>query len=91
LDVFDWTNDRLLFSVLIWPSLEPSPEDADYVFHERVDEIKEAIAKGCADKSWSTLFETDYGLQWDHRRECWVDGDGHAYDGARFEAIRGRT
>ena len=90
LDVYDWTTDRLIFSVLIWPSLESSPEDADYVFHERVREVKEAIAKGAAEKMWSTRFEMDFGLKWDHRRECWVGTDGHHYDGSGFSVVRGR-
>ena len=31
-------------------------------------------------------WEANYGLTWDHGREVWVDGDGHAYDGSRFGA-----
>ena len=85
-DVYDWTTGRLLFSVLVWPSLESSPEDADYVYHQRVEEVLEAIAKGAKEKMWSTYWEVDYGLTWDHSRECWVDGDGHRYDGSRFGA-----
>jgi hypothetical protein len=83
-DVFDWTDERLIFSVLIWPSLESSAHEADNVLHQRVGEVKAAIARGAADKAWCTRFETDYGLRWDHERECWVDGGGHAYDGSRF-------
>ncbi len=86
LDVYDWTTDRLIFSVLIWPSLESSAYEADNVFRQRVGEVKEAIARGVADKAWCTRFETDYGLRWDHKRECWVDSDGHAHDGSRFAA-----
>jgi hypothetical protein len=85
-DVYSWVDDRLIFSVLIWPSLESSQHDADYVFHQRVYEVKEVIAKGAADKAWSTRFETDYGLRWDASREVWADADGHAYDGSRFGA-----
>jgi hypothetical protein len=85
-NVYDWTDERLVFSVLVWPSLESSEHDADYRFRQRVDEVKEAIAKGAAEKAWATLFETDYGLRWDLRRECWVASDGHAYDGSRFGA-----
>ena len=88
-DVYDWSTNRLILSVLIWPSLETPAHEADYVFHQRVGEVKEAIAKGATDKAWSTRFETDYGLRWDHRRECWVGGDGHHYDGSRFGAGRG--
>ena len=90
IDVYDWTNDRLVFSVLVWPSLETDAHDADYVFHQRVAEVKEAIAAGAADKLWCTRFETDWGLRWNSKRECWVDSDGHAYDGATvYEQLRG--
>jgi hypothetical protein len=85
-DVYDWTDDRLIFSVLVWPSLESNAEEADYVFHQRVAEVKEVIARGAADKAWTTRVETDYGLRWDRNRECWVGSDGHAYDGSRFAA-----
>ena len=90
-DVYDWTDERLIFSVLVWPSLESPAHDADYVFHQRVDEVLEAIARGATEKRWSTYFETDYGLEWDHRRECWVGTDGHAYDGSRFRTGRRRA
>ena len=90
-DVHDWTSDRLLFSVLVWPSLESDPRDADYVYHQRVDEVLEALARGAAEKGWSTLFETDYGLKWDHKREVWTDSEGHAYDGSRFKARQARA
>ncbi len=85
-DVFDWTTDRLLFSVLVWPPIEVGDRDARYVHRERVEEVTEAIAKGAAEKMWSTYWEVDYGLTWDHERECWIDGDGYAYDGSRLGA-----
>jgi hypothetical protein len=85
-DVYDWTDDRLIFSVLVWPSLESGADEADYVYHKRVREVIGAIARGSADKLWSTRWELDYGLRWDRRRECWVGTDGHAYDGSRFGA-----
>jgi hypothetical protein len=84
IDVYDWTTDRLLFSVLVWPSLESSAYDADYAYQQRVGQVKEAIAKGAAEKAWCTRLETDWGLRWDHKRECWTDSDGHHYDGSRF-------
>ena len=59
-------------------------EDADYVYYQRVDEVKRAIARGAADKAWSTRFETDYGLAWDAKRQVWTDSEGFAYDGLRF-------
>jgi len=49
IDVLDWTDDRRIFSVLVWPSLESRLHDADYVFHRRVEEVKEVIARGAAD------------------------------------------
>ena len=83
-DCFDWTDDRLIFSVLIWPSLESSAHDADHVYQQRIEEVIETIARGATDRAWSTRWELDYGLRWDHRRECWVDGHGIAYDAARL-------
>jgi hypothetical protein len=41
IDARDWTNGRLLFSVLVWPSLEEENRGAQL---ERVDQVKEAIA-----------------------------------------------
>ena len=86
LDVYSWVDERLIFSALIWPSLETNSHNADRVFRERVREVQEVVARGAAEKMWSTRFEVDYGLTWDHRREVWVDGDGHRYDGSRFGA-----
>jgi hypothetical protein len=83
-DVYDWTTDRLIFSVLVWPSLESDANAADYDYHQRVEEVIETIARGATDRAWSIRWERDYGLRWDPRRECWVDGDSHHYDGARF-------
>ena len=85
-DVFDWTTDRLLFSVLVWPPLETPGQDAPYDHHQRVEAVLEAISKGAAEKMWSVYWEVDYGLEWDQSRETWVDGDGHRYDGSRFGA-----
>jgi hypothetical protein len=80
IDVYDWTDDRLIFSVLVWPSLESSPHDADYVYHRRIDEVKKAIAKGAAEMAWFTRFETDYGLRWDPERKVWTTRGGFAYE-----------
>jgi hypothetical protein len=84
IDVFDWTEDRLIFSVLVWPTLESSPHDAGYAHQRRIDEVKEAIVRGAAEKAWSTRFETDYGLRWDNDRQVWTGSDGHAFDGLRL-------
>jgi hypothetical protein len=86
LNVYSWTDERLIFSALIWSSLESSPEDADYEFHQRVREVKEAIASGVADKAWCTRLETDYGLRWDAKRQVWTASDGFS-----FEAPLGRS
>jgi hypothetical protein len=83
-DVFDWTDDRLIFSVLVWPSLESSPQDAPHDHRERVGAILEAIAGGAADRAWSVRWEIDYGLVWDDSRQVWVGEDGYAYDGGRL-------
>jgi hypothetical protein len=85
-DIFSWVDDRLIFSVLVWPPLESPGQDAPHEHHERVEGVLEAIAKGAQQKMWSTYLEVDYGLTWDMSRECWVDGDGHRYDGSRFGA-----
>ena len=82
-DVYDWTNERLIFSVLVWPPLESGPGTAERDHRQRVEEVLEAIAKGAAEKLWSTRWEVSE-LAWDHKRECWVDGDGIAYDAARL-------
>ena len=84
--VFDWTTDRLLFSVLVWPSLESSARDADHVFRERVGEVLEIIGKGAAERAWSTYWQVDYGLRWDPRREVWTGSDGFRYDGEGLRA-----
>ncbi len=79
IDTFDWTDDRLLFSVIVWPPLESPGHDAIHDHEERVREVLEAIARGAADKRWSTRFETDYGLRWDHKRQVWTAEDGFSY------------
>ena len=98
IDVFDWTTERRIFSVLIWPSLESDEGDATYHHMQRVDQVKEVIAQGATEMAWQTRFETDYGLEWDSERECWVSSDGFAYDGKfqfprepSFAAVNGRS
>jgi hypothetical protein len=54
------------------------------VVSERVEEGMAAFAAGASEKAWSMYWEVDHGLVRDHPRECWVDGDGHRYDGSRF-------
>jgi hypothetical protein len=77
-------DERLIFSVLVWPPLERGPHRAGYDHRERVGAILEAIAQGSADKAWSVRWEIDGGLRWDDERQVWVGEDGFAYDGSRF-------
>jgi hypothetical protein len=83
-DVYDWTDERLISSVLVWPPLESSLDNTIHDYRQRIEVVTETIAKGAAEKAWSTYWEVDYGLVWSHTRQCWVDGDGHRYDGRRF-------
>ena len=46
--------------------------------------VKQVIARGATEKMWSTRFEVDYGLRWDHERQVWTAEDGFAYDGAHL-------
>jgi len=87
-DVLDWTNERHIFSILIWPVLEVAPEKASYAHRERAKLVRHVIAKGASEMMWSTRFETDYGLRWDHERQVWTAEDGFAYDGSGFGTRR---
>ena len=46
IDVYDWTNDRLIFSVLAWPALEAPPERAAYAQQERAKQVLRVIHVG---------------------------------------------
>jgi hypothetical protein len=81
IDVRDWSSNSLIFTAIIWPPL--APHDAAPAHLERVNEVKDAIARGAADRAWSTLFEIDHALAWDPDREVWTT-DGHAVDSARL-------
>jgi hypothetical protein len=83
IDTYSWIDERLIFSVVVWPPLESAPRTAERDFRERVEEVLEVIGKGASEKLWSTRWEVSE-LAWDNEREVWVDGDGHHYDGARF-------
>jgi hypothetical protein len=78
-DVWDWTNDRHIFSILVWPALEVPPERAARAQEERAKLVRHVIAKGAAEMMWSTRYEVDYGLRWDPDRQVWVATDGFAY------------
>jgi hypothetical protein len=54
IDCFDWTSERLIFSVIVWPSLESPPESADDDLHERTEQVVSAIARGASERMWST-------------------------------------
>jgi hypothetical protein len=79
--VRDWTNNRRIFSVLVWPVLEADRELAPQENLERLQQVKQVLAKGASDMALTTSFETDYGLTWDHDRKVWIATDGFAYDG----------
>ncbi len=82
IDVTDWSTDRRIFSVLIWPDLEnPETGGAGFVPRERVSEIKEVITTGAADRMWATRLDIDFSLRWDTERKVWVASDSFAYDG----------
>ena len=81
IDVWDWTNDRHIFSVLVWPALEvpPSEQTPDKALRERAERVMRALHAGAAEMAWSTRYEVDYGLRWDPNRQAWVATDGFAY------------
>jgi hypothetical protein len=78
-DVWDWTDERLIFSVLVWPSLEVAPERAAHAQEERAKQVVRVLHAGAAEMAWSTRYEVDYGLRWDAEREVWIATDGFAY------------
>jgi hypothetical protein len=78
-DVYDWTNDRRIFSLLVWPPLE-APADEAYSRHdERVSRVLEVIARGASEMALSTRWDVDHGLRWDKERQVWTARDGFAY------------
>jgi hypothetical protein len=83
-DLYDWTSDRRIASVLVWPPLEAESSEAFEAHEQRVEEVIAAISRGAADRAWCTRWEVDYGLRWDHERQVWTAADGFAYDGAEL-------
>jgi len=83
-DVYDWTDERLIFSVLVWPSLEVPPEQASRAQEARAQKVLKVIHAGAAEMAWSTRYEVDYGLRWDAERQVWAASDEFAYDGAHL-------
>jgi hypothetical protein len=99
-DVYDWTDDRRIFSVLVWPPLEAPADEAFDCHDERVSRVLEVIARGASEMAFSTRWEVDYGLRWNHKRQVWTAQDGFAYEppesdnraagvGRRVEGMRG--
>jgi hypothetical protein len=77
-DLYDWTNDRRIASVLVWPPLEVDLPEAYALHEERVEGLISAIARGAADRRWCTRWEIDDSLAWDNQRQVWVARDGFA-------------
>lgn len=84
IDVHDWTDERLIYSVLVWPPLEGPAESRERDHHERVHEVLQALHAGATEMAWSTRYDVDEGLRWDAKREVWVASDGFAFDGERL-------
>lgn len=84
IDVSDWTDERLIFSVLVWPPLESHTHRAGLDHDARVRDVKGIIEQGALAMAFSTRFDTDYGLQWDAKRGVWAASDGYAFDGERL-------
>lgn len=79
-EVYDWTDERLIFSVLVWPSVESQTHEASFKHRARVEEVVRAICQGAADRAWSVRYEVDYGLRWEAEKQVWTARDGHAYE-----------
>ena len=81
IDASDWTSERLLFSVLVWPALESDDPRAQ---HERARQVLEVLHAGATEMAWSSRYDTEDGLTWAADREVWVGSDGFAFDGSRL-------
>ena len=79
-DLYDWTTDRRIASVLVWPPLEAELPKAYSLHEERVEEVIAAISRGAADRAWCTRWEIDDSLRWDPERGVWEALDGFAYE-----------
>jgi hypothetical protein len=84
IDTYDWVDERLIFSILVWPALEVPPEQAARAQEARAQKVLRVLHAGAAEMAWSTRYEVDYGLKWDHSRQVWAAEDGFAYDGAHL-------
>jgi len=79
IDVYDWTDERRIFSCLVWPCLEALPEKAAHAQEARVKQVIRVLHAGAAEMAWSMRYEVDYGLRWDPDREVWATSDGFSY------------
>ena len=87
INAFDWTDGRLIFSVLVWPSLESDDARAQ---RERARQVLGVLHAGATEMAWSTRYDVEDGLRWDAERSVWTASDGFAFDGERlFEYSRG--
>jgi hypothetical protein len=84
--VQDWTTERHIMSVVVWPSLESKAHDALFKHGRRVDQVREVLARGCAEQAWATSFSVEYGLSWDPARRVWTDVSGFSYEYPKKEA-----
>lgn len=89
--VEDWRDERLLFSILVWPSLESPVRRALVDQETRARQVKEAFGRACSDLAWTTRFDTDFGLRWDSGREVWTATDGMAYEPPSLAGRPGKT
>jgi hypothetical protein len=90
-EVHDWINERKMFSVLVWPSLQVPEEEAGEAHAERLQMVKDTIARGAAEQAWSLMFYVDDSLSWDHERKVWVGHDGFAYAPHSSKTIKDRA
>jgi hypothetical protein len=85
IDGHDWTTGRLLFSILVYPAIdELDLSAAEAAHYQRVEQIKQIVARGAGDLRLSLYLETEWDLRWDNGREVWIDGGDYAYDASRF-------
>ena len=92
IDVYDWTAERLIYSVMVWPRLEDPVQNSHRDHRERVRQVLEVLHAGATDMAWCTRYEVDRALRWDHERQVWVGFDGFAFDGGRLrEYVRNGT
>jgi len=61
-------QERLLFSVLVWPSLESEEGKARVDHYERVELVKRTILRGASEMAWSMELEVDHALVFDPER-----------------------